>query len=306
MRNWSAKPLLHRKEWQRLFASLPEVPLTFSEKVRFRMAFDRRDMLQQFADKFHVRQYVEKTVGAEYLAVILDEVSSPAKINWRSLPTNFVCKTNHGSGGMIGVWTGVEKEAKLPEPHTELGWTRWWVHPDNFQPEVGESMMNYWLRRDYAFRKGCYPEWAYQSVKRRAYVEELLSNANGTIASPLFFYVFDGTTRAVRISARDMNSSRSHGFVDRDWNLLHVGIGEIDPKNLINPFPGRPENWNELLFVAESLANNMDFVRVDLYNIDGRIVFSEMTNYPSAGTAPWVPADFDLLMGQYWNLACES
>lgn len=282
--------------------SIPAEPRTFAEKVRYRMAYDRRPILAEFADKYHVRNYVTKKVGTKYLSKIYDVSHSPSKIRWKDLPENFVCKTNHGSGGMIGVWTGVEQEARLPADHSNLGWTRWWVHPSNFDSSVCESMMNRWLRENYAFRVGAFPEWAYSSIQRKIYVEELLVHSNGIIASPYYFYTFNGKVEVVLISQRDKKSSRFIGFVDKDWNHLNVGIGEIDANTVINPFPVMPENFQEMIDVAEMLADQLDFARVDLYPVDNKIIFSEITNYPGGGVVPWVPEELELHMGQLWRL----
>lgn len=289
------------KEMAALKASIPSKPSTFSEKVRFRMAYDRKPILKTFADKYHVRDFVKTQVGERYLATVLDVAQQAKDIKWELLPTNFVCKTNHGSGGMVGVWDGVELEAELPQDHSRLGWTRWWVNPLNFDADTCVSMMNYWLKENYAYRRGTYPEWAYSSIDRRIYIEELLLHADGRIASPIYFYVFSGTTKFILITDRDKDTSRMVSFSDEDWNPLDVGNPDFDDHKPIIPFPERPQNFEELRQVAEKLSHGLDFARVDLYNIDGRIVFSEITNYPAGGGSPWQPAEFEMQLGQYWR-----
>lgn len=289
------------KQMELLERSIPADPQSFTEKVRYRMAYDRRPILAEFADKFHVRNYVCNKVGKEYLSHIYDYSDSPMQIKWDKLPVNFVCKTNHGSGGMVGVWTGVEEEALLPIDHSDLGWSRWWVHPTNFDKNICASMMKHWLRENYAYRTNAFPEWAYKSINRKVYIEELLVHSNGIIASPYYFYTFNGKVEVVLISARDEKSTRFTGFVDREWNQLNLGIGEIDPQQIMNPFPEKPTNFEEMINVAETLADHIDFARVDLYPVDQKIVFSEITNYPWGGLVPWVPSEFELHMGQVWR-----
>ena len=302
--HWNASSwnlISRRKQLAKLKSTIPENPESFTEKVRFRMAYDRRPVLAQFADKYQIRKYVENTVGAGYLANVLDVARVPEKISWKSLPENFVCKTNHGSGGMVGVWTGVELSASLPTDHSHLGWTRWWVHPNNFDSRTCQSMMNYWLHQNYAYRSIAYPEWAYASIGRRIYIEELLQNANGTIASPYYFYIFSGKTKVIHVSGRDLESSRYVAFMDRNWNHLDIGNSDFQSHKKITPPPQAPINFDEMLRVAETLTNGIDFARVDLYNIDGRIVFSESTNYPGAGQSPWIPQEYEFQMGQFWS-----
>ena len=288
------------RQMRKLKSSIPKVPESFSEKVRFRMAFDRRRILQIYADKLGVRNYVAEKAGERYLSTITDIASVPSGIQWEKLPHNFVCKTNHGSGGMVGIWDGVELEATLPNDISGLGWTRWWVHPENFDSKKCQSMLEHWQRENYAYRSNAYPEWAYSTIERKIYIEEVLVNKDGTIASPYYFYVFNGETKVALITARNTDSSRSIGFVDKLWKQLDVGIPSINSK-LIEPFPSKPSNFDEMLEVARKLSEDIEFARVDLYNVDGRIVFSEITIYPSAGQEPWVPEEFEIEMGQYWN-----
>lgn len=281
--------------------SVPEVPSTFSEKVRYRMAYDRRPQLKTFADKYNVRSYVEEKIGAAYLAKVFDVADQAKDIKWEHLPHNFVCKTNHGSGGLVGVWDGVELEAKLPTNISNLGWTRWWVNPENFQKSMCQSMMNRWLKENYAFRKGTYPEWAYSSIKRKIYVEEVLLHSDGRIASPYYFYVFEGKTKLIVVTGRDFDTSRLITYADENWKQLEIENPDFHSHKSFTPFPQKPENLSQMLDIAEVLSGEIDFARVDLYNVDGRIVFSEITNYPSGGRSPWTPAHYETQLGQYWK-----
>lgn len=288
-------------EMSKLKASIPDEPGTFSEKVRFRMAYDRRPILKVFADKYHVRTYVEEKVGAKYLAQVLDVATRAKDIQWDKLPNSFVSKTNHGSGGMVGVWDGVELAALLPTDHTQLGWTRWWVNPSNFTSSICQSMMERWLKENYAYRSGTYPEWAYSSINRKIYIEELLEYSDGRIASPFYFHVFEGKTRLILMTDRGFDNSRLIAYADENWKELDIGNPDFDSHKPITPFPQRPENLDEMIRIAEELSGGIDFARVDLYNVDGRIVFSEITNYPAGGRSPWTPAHFEEQMGLYWR-----
>lgn len=275
-------------------------PNTFNEKIQYRMAFDRREVLTKFVDKFQVREYVQRVCGDKYLAEIYQVVRKPEKICWDKLPDNFICKTNHGSGGLIGVWTGVELEAKLPVNINKLGWTRWWVHPDNFDTGAALRMLNYWRKRNYAFHLGGKFEWAYKNLKRRIYIEELLINSNGTIASPWQFFVFSGDVKLVRLSGRDNESVRTFAYVDRDWREVLISIG--DEVNRMSQIPEVPLNFGEMLTIAKKLSSSLDFVRVDLYNLSHRIIFSELTVYPSAGMGIISPEEFNTVLGSYWKI----
>lgn len=301
--HWSASRWNISSRWQlrnQLLNSFPEHPKNFNEKVRYRMAYDRNPKIKEFADKFQMRNKVADLFGPEYLAKVYDASDKPEKIEWDALPNNYVCKVNHGSGGLIGVWCGVEPEAHLPQAIDGLGWSRWWVRPENFEVQICIKMVNYWLKQNYAYRNYAYPEWAYSRIKRKVYVEELLLNSDGTIASPLSFYLFGGVVKVIRISGRTLDSSRTFSFADRGWEELQISMSGMENYDRINPFPRKPYNFSKMIEIAELLSGKMDFARVDLYNVDGRIVFSEITNYPAAGSSLWSPATFEKQMGDWW------
>ena len=301
--HWSASRWNILSRWQlrnQLLNSFPENPQDFNEKVRYRMAHDRNPKIREFADKFQMRNKVSELFGAKYVAKIYDVSDRPEKIEWDSLKDNYVCKVNHGSGGLIGVWDGVEPEARLPQVIDGLRWTRWWVRPENFDVQICIKMVNYWLKRNYAYRDNAYPEWAYSRIKRKVYIEELLLNSDGTIASPQSFYIFGGVVKVIRISGRTLDSRRTFSFADRDWKELQISASGLESYDKITPFPRKPDNFSNMIEMAELLSEKIDFARVDLYNVDGRIVFSEVTNYPAAGSSLWIPSTFEKQMGDWW------
>jgi hypothetical protein len=301
--HWSASRWNIPSRWKlrnQLLNSFPEHPQGFNEKVRYRMAHDRNPMIKDFADKFQMRNKVFELCGPEYLAKVYDASERPEKIEWDALKDNFVCKVNHGSGGLIGVWDGVEPEAKLPQTINGLGWTRWWVKPENFEVQMCIKMVNYWLKQNFAYRNYTYPEWAYSKIKRKVYVEELLVNGDGSIATPLSFYIFGGVVKVIRISGRTLDSNRTFSFADRAWKELQISASGLENYDKINPFPRKPDNFSKMIEMAELLSGHIDFARVDLYNVDGRIIFSEVTNYPAAGSSLWLPATFEKQMGEWW------
>lgn len=63
-----------------------------------------------------------------------------------------------------------------------------------------------------------------------------------------------------------------------------------------------PENLNEMISIAEQLSNGFKFLRVDLYNIKGKIFFGELTFYPAAGMGAFVPEEWDEKLGGMLNL----
>ncbi len=249
-----------------------ENPRTFTEKIHYKMLYDRRPILTVFADKIRVRDYVAERVGEKYLTTIYQVAQTPEEINWLKLPARYFVKTNHGSSMNILVeWDTVS-------------------YNDLYIKNV-KGLLNRWLHTDYSDFCG---EWCYRDIpKRLVYAEEDLGALD---ERPIDwkFHVFDGKVYCFMV-----HRNQRCNFYDRDLNLLNVSQHQENFSDLMV----FPDNMEEMLFVAERLAEGMDFVRVDLYNIDGRIVFGELTNYPHAGLVPFNPPEFDRLLGDQWKLA---
>jgi len=252
-----------------------ENPGTFTEKVHYRMLYDRRPILTLFADKIRVRDYVASRVGKKYLTTIYQIAETPEKIDWLSLPSRYFVKTNHGSTMNILM----EWDTFAYESHN-LGTVK--------------ELLRRWLHTDYSNFCG---EWCYRDIPRRfVYAEEDLGTAD---ERPIDwkFHVFDG-----KIYCFMVHKNRRCNFYDRNLNLLDVRQLQ---ENFSDPMIF-PDNMEEMFSVVERLAEGMDYVRVDLYNVHGRIVFGELTNYPHAGLVPFDPPEFDKKLGEMWNLACSK
>ena len=95
----------------------------------------------------------------------------------------------------------------------------------------------------------------------------------------------------------DRFGSPSEAIYDRDFNRLWVCAFHKDALDI-----ERPEAFEEMVDIAEELASGIDFLRVDLYNVDGRIFFGEFTLYPASGLYRYEPVSFDLALGEKWRL----
>jgi len=134
-------------------------PRTFSQKIRARMYFDRRPILQTMVDKVAVRDFVAERVGESLLIPHLFVGPEPSQINWDRLPKNFIAKVNHGSAGAILVWDGAPAGNRLPEKPQKHPWERFFIRPEHFNPLLAENLLRYWLSLDYYDWNPW--EWAY-------------------------------------------------------------------------------------------------------------------------------------------------
>ena len=277
-------------------------PVTFNEKILFRMAFDRNPVFSLVSDKLAVRKYVKDRVGESFLIPTLAIAASPLEIEWESLPNNFVCKVTHGSGGLIGVYERVEKEVLLPNNFDSLKWQRYWVNPEKFSQISASGMLSKWMSMNYEWQPGRSPEWAYKNIKPFIIVEKLLTNNQSKIALQTQLYVFDGQVKLIRKAGRKPDGTRTMTYFTPAWEHIPVTFSD-SRKSLETDGPTqKPRLLADLISVAEALAKDLDFARVDLFDLGEEIKFGEITIYPSAGEGFWSPRNFSAELGTHWNL----
>jgi hypothetical protein len=246
-------------------------PRTFNEKVCYKRLYDRRPLLTMVADRVRVREYIAEKVGAEHLTKIYQICCSPLEIDYGRLPAQFVVKASHGTG-MILI---VRDKAAL--------------RIDDITPQF-----QHWLRRSLYTEER---EWCYRDIPQRLVIEELLLDENGMIPSDWKIYVFGGKAAYV-----DVHFGR---YTDDRRNMYDRALRRINVRWLYPNLPGDPvfpANIEAMFEAAEKLAAGFDFLRVDLYNIAGRIVVGELTNYPYGGMAPFDPLEFDEVLGRMWSI----
>jgi hypothetical protein len=250
------------------------------------MLKDRRPLLTTFADKVAVREYVANVVGADCLTDSYAVAADPREIDRRALPREFVAKVSHGCGGMWIVTDTPGMAAPDPDSKTVI------ATPEALDWARFETLFKEWLRRPTD-----YVEWAYRKIPPRILVEELLSGPDGKVPNDYKIYVFNGRARLLHVDIDRFTEHRRRVYLP-DWTPLDVAyIFPSDP----TPSPP-PASLSRMIEVAEALGAETDFVRVDLYDVDGRVVVGELTNYPGAGTGNFTPLAFEHELGSWWTL----
>lgn len=291
-------PIVHvSARWLRLRTKwFQKPPATVNEKIRVHMAFTRDPALTMMADKYAVREIVEKRVGAQYLPELLgvyersDELVVPGV-----LPRRCAAKATHGSGATLLVDDSLERGTRrVPRPRPIFPWdANARIHPDDIEPEALEGLLDAWLRSDYSLLKA---EWAYGAVPRRIIVEELLE-AEGEPPPDYKFWCVNGTVRFFQVD---------EGRFARHTRSIHLPDGTLVPVTIRYPAPERsralPSTLDEMIEVSEALADGVDFVRVDLYALGSRIVVGELTNYPEGGMARIRPKKVLSQLASDWDV----
>ncbi|MFG6403754.1 ATP-grasp fold amidoligase family protein [Microbacterium sp. P04] len=268
-------------------------PRTFRDKVRYKMLRDRRPLVVTFADKAAVRDYVASAVGEQYLPRAFAIVDDPADLRAVELPRAYVVKPTHGSGAAVIVSDAAPADARLPaEPGS---WTYRHVRPEFAARDDIIRLARGW--REQLYGQGPNREWAYGRVPRRVIVEEMLAGAGGAIPDDYKFFVFHGRCAYVQVDSGRFGI-RTQDFFRPDWQHLPLSGGPP----WAAPEPPRPARLGEMIAIAERLGAETDFVRVDLYDVDGRIVFGELTSFPAGGDSPFDPESFNEEFGRTWRV----
>jgi hypothetical protein len=234
------------------------------------MLYDRNPLLTMLSDKLLVRDFVAGKVGEEYLVPLLWKGTCSEDIPFNDLPLKFVIKTNHGCGYNI-----------IVKDKTQLD-----------QVKVLRQLKK-WLGENFCQDKFLGTEWGYKNIHPAILVESFLDE-KGAPPADYKFFCFSGRVEFYKV---DFNRFEDHSelFFDKDGNLLPLygrGIKTYDGEFVL------PDNFSDMIRVAESLSKGIDFVRVDLYSVGGRIHFGEITCYHGGGIIRLSPRKYDFLFGE--------
>jgi hypothetical protein len=248
-------------------------PQTFSEKLYCRKILSNRagrSRFTQFVDKYAVREYVAGKIGDKHLVKLLWHGQDPQAIPFDALPREYVIKSNHASGQVIVV----KGEADRPNITDKASM---WLQTNY-----------YWGGREYQ----------YFDIRPRIMIEEYLRSHDGHGPLDFRFWCFGGCPEVIQVDnhAHDINP-----FFDAQWNLLDLHYRQGAPR----PALLRPPNLEEMISIASRLSAPFGFVRVDLYNVDSKIYFGEMTFTP-AGSLTIQPKSWDLRLGMKWNMSLDD
>ena len=251
-----------------------KTPRTFSEKIVHRMLFSRDPILTTLSDKIASRDFISSRVGEEYLVPVLWSGGDPDAIPFRELPDRFVIKASHGCG-----YTLVVKEGR------------------RLDEAAVRRQVRQWLRQNFATDVFSGSSWGYKHVRPQILVEPFIGEGD---VEPVDYKFFCYNGQALYVDAiYDRFTDERENFFDRSYNLIPVWNGWKLDGTLVS----QPQNYGTMLEVADRLSEGLDFIRVDLYNIGGRVYVGELTCYPAAGRAPFVPREYDFVFGEPWRLA---
>jgi hypothetical protein len=272
--------------------------LSFGEKIRHKMVHDKRYVLSEFADKADVKSRVSKLIGPEYIVPTISIIEHESELNFAMYPREFVLKPTHGSQAGIIVSEQAERLATKNLPIFGT-WERYYeIHPDDFEINQGFAtiMTRRWLTSKYRPEE----EFCYRAIKPRVIVEQYIKQNSSGKLFDFRFYTFHGEAKFFRTALGYSDDLPTYAY-DEHGSLLSVKATHDNVDYNLFPTPGLPKEWKIMKSFAEGLSEGIDFVRVDFYLTDGKIYFSELTNYPQAGSIRFMPESFDQLVSSFWK-----
>lgn len=281
----------------RYLESRAKNPNSFNEKILYKIAHDRNHMLTIFADKLEVREYVASTVGEELLTRIYGVIESSEKVDLDlfDLPKNFVMKPNHASGAALIVADFVPHKSSF-EHVSNRSFQKYYTSPDQLHMMDLNRLVKFWLDTSYYnYCRTGFPEWAYRGIRRKVFFEELLDD-DGQPPEDFRFFTFNGKCEAIMVDSPGYKGVTRDIF-STNWKRMKVQLKYPNSHKILD----RPEQLEQMIEIAEQLARGTDHIRVDLYNLKGRVLFGELTNYHAAGLQKFTPQEYDLKFGQNWN-----
>ena len=228
-------------------------PKTMNEKLQWLKLYSRKEMYRSFVDKIKVKEIVAKKIGKKYVVPILGVWDSFDDIDFDKLPEKFVLKTNH-SGGNNGVII-VPDKSKL-------------------KMSKAKEKLEKSLKSDIYLS---YREWPYKGMDKKIFAEEYL----GSDLVDYKFYCFDGDADCVLLCIDRQIRSPKFYFFDKDWKLCRYNKrGKEAPKDFTLP---KPEGIDEMFRLASYMSKGFPFVRMDFFDVNGKIYFGEYTFFPASG-----------------------
>lgn len=235
-------------------------PTTLDEKIQWLKlnTYYNNQLITDCADKYKVREYVEKCGCGEILNQLYGVYDNPEEINWDELPDKFVIKWNFGCGQNF-----ICKDKSQYNEHQV------------------KKMLWKWRKARRTFYRNM-SEMQYKTIEPKLICEKLIETETGELPKDYKLYCFNGVPDCALVCADRISAGHaSYYFFDKDWNLKRYNkMGLEAPENFSL---SRPANYEKLFEYAAVLSKPFPFVRADFYLEKGKITFGELTFTPSGG-----------------------
>ena len=247
-------------------------PVTFTEKINSRK-LDDNPLFSICADKIKVRDYVKEKVGDKYLIPCVFTAKQLTSELYDKMPNSCVLKTASGSGTVRIIYDKAKEDKNYII-----------------------KLMREYQKIDFSYLFG---EFFYKKIPNNIICEELLLDKDGRVPSDYKIHCFkdNGHPKYFVQIEFDRFGDHRRNIYDSNFKLLDLTTGLDKYSGKVN----KPKKWNEMLWIAKKLSEDFDYVRVDLYYINNKIYFGELTFTHNAGFSHFKPEKYNKLWGKYWR-----
>lgn len=247
-------------------------PTSYNEKLQWLKLHYRSSTDSILVDKFDVKREVSEKIGEKFLIPTLAVYDNADEIDFTGLPEAFVLKCTHDSEGIVIV----RDKSQIDEKSIR-------------------KKLNHALRQNF-FYIGREPH--YRHIKPRIIAEPLLVDQKYGQLLDFKFFCFDGEVKAMFVASGRQSGDIKFDYFDPDYTPLDIRQNYSNSSDK----PKKPARFDQMLDIARTLSRGHPHVRVDLYEVNGRIYFGELTFFHFSGFAPFVPEKWDRIWGDWLSL----
>lgn len=253
-------------------------PQTLNEKIQWLKIYSHEDLHTIVADKYAARKWLSDRFGEEYLVPLLFYTDDWKEITAENIPNEAcIVKANNGNGDFV-----IIKDKK------NVNW------------EELRKKAKYWLSSCHYYRS---QEWQYKNMKPYIIVEKLLQTKDGKIPNDYKLHFINGKLEFVYCSV-DREGHNYRNIYDADWKPLYfTWVSKYDYReDLRGPEIEAPASYSKMVEIGTEIAKLFKYVRVDFYDVDGKLYYGEVTLHHGSGFDHFVPEEYDLIYGKKLKL----
>lgn len=249
-------------------------PRTFNEKLNWLKIYYRKPEMSKLVDKYEVKKIVSNKIGSEHVIPTYGVWKNFDDISFDELPNQFVLKTTHDGGGVVVC-----------------------TNKATFDIDKAKKKLNRHLKTNhYNYSR----EWPYKNVEPRILAEEYMVDPVDSELRDYKFFCFNGEPKALFIASDRQKAGDEVKFDYFDVEFNRLDIKQSHPNS--NLQFQKPKTFEEMKANARILAKGFPHVRIDFYEVNGRMFFGEITFFHYAGLTPFYPEKWDYIFGNYIKL----
>ncbi len=248
-------------------------PKTFNEKLQWLKLYDRNTRYTEMVDKYDAKNYVSNIIGEDYVVPTIGIYKNFDDINFNDLPNQFVIKCTHDSGGLV-----ICKDKRT------------------LNQVIIRKKINKSLKKNYYYSGR---EWPYKDVKPRIIIEKYMEDKKEKEIRDYKFFCFNGEPKIMYVSDNSHTDNQHSCFFDMNYKKINIKRKDYQE---FKETPKKPINFEKMIDFSKILSNGIPHVRVDWYEINGKLYFGELTFYTCSGFIPFENEKWDYEIGEMLKL----